>query len=57
MNTNFKKFKSIILFLGKNRKDTLLEGLRKWQFEYKEKMSLTNKESSVVKIYNLEKKA
>jgi|TARA_B100000953_G_scaffold277174_1_gene251820 16S rRNA (guanine527-N7)-methyltransferase len=57
VNTNFKKFKSIILFLGKNRKDTLLEGLRKWQFEYKEKMSLTNKESSVVKIYNLEKKA
>ena len=57
VNTNFKKFKSIILFLGKNRKDTLLEGLRKWQFEYKEKKSLTNKESSVVKIYNLEKKA
>ena len=56
VNTNFKKFKSIILFLGKNRKDTLLEGLRKWQFEYKEKISLTNKESSVVKIYNLEKK-
>ena len=56
VNSNFKKFKSIILFLGKNRKNILSEGLSKWQFEYKEKISLTSKESSVIKIYNLKKK-
>ena len=56
VNNNFNNFKSIILFLGKNGKEMLLEGLRKWEFEFKEKMSLTNKESSIIKIYNLKKR-
>jgi len=56
VNNNFNNFKSVILFLGKNGKEMLLEGLRKWQFEYKEKISLTNKESSIIKIYNLKKR-
>ena len=56
VNNNFNNFKSIILFLGKNGKEMLLESLRKWQFEYKEKMSLTSKQSSIIKIYNLKKK-
>ena len=56
VNANFKNFKSLILFLGKNKKEMLLEGLRNWQFEYKVKISLTSKESSIIKIYNLKKK-
>ena len=56
VNNNFNNFKSVILFLGKNGKKMLLEGLRKWQFEYKEKISLTNKESSIIKISNLKKR-
>ena len=56
VNNNFNNFKSVILFLGKNGKKMLLEGLRKWQFEYKEKISLTNKESSIIKICNLKKR-
>ena len=56
VNNNFNNFKSIILFLGKNGKEMLLESLRKWQFEYKEKMSLTSKQSSIIKIYNLKKR-
>ena len=56
VNNNFNNFKSVILFLGKNGKEMLLEGLRKWQFEYKEKISLTNKQSSIIKIYNLKKR-
>jgi len=56
VNNNFNNFKSLILFLGKNGKEILLEALRKWQFEYKEKISLTNKESSIIKIYNLKKR-
>ena len=56
MNSNFTKFKSIILFLGKNGKEMLDDVLSKWQFEYKEKKSLTSEDSSLIKISNLKKK-
>ena len=55
-NNNFDKFKNIIFFLGKNGKETLSESLSKWQFEYKEKKSLTNEDSYLIKISNLKKK-
>ena len=53
---NFKKFKYIILFLGKSGREVLKEAAKKWNFDYEEKKSLTNKDSSVVKISNLKKK-
>ena len=53
---NFKNFKFIILFLGKSGKKILREALKYWEFDYKEKKSLTNDESIVIKIYNLKKK-
>ena len=56
VNSNFTKFKSIILFLGKNGKEMLDDALRKWQFDYKEKKSLTSDNSSLIKISNLKKK-
>ena len=56
VNLNFEKFKNIILFLGKNGKEILSDALSKWQFEYKEKKSLTSKESFLIKISNLKKK-
>ena len=52
---NFKKFKYIILFLGKNGKKNLKETSNKWQFDYEEKKSLTSDESLVVKVSNLKK--
>jgi len=52
---NFLKFKNIILFLGKNGKNILKESFNKWQFEYKEKKSLTNEDSILIKISNLKK--
>ncbi len=55
-NKNFSKFKNIILFLGKNGKELLKESLCKWDFEYKEKKSLTNEDSFLIKIERLEKK-
>ena len=54
-NTNFKKFKNIILFLGRNGKNLLKESMNKWEFEHTEKKSLTNEDSFLVKIYNLKK--
>ena len=52
---NFKKFESIIIFLGKTGKEKLSEALMKWQFEYKEKKSITNENSFIIKIKNLKK--
>ena len=53
---NFKKFKYIILFLGKSGKKILKEATNKWKFDYEERKSLTNKDSLVIKISNLKKK-
>ena len=53
---NFKKFKYIILFLGKSGKKILKESSKKWKFDYEEKKSLTSDKSLVVKISNLKKK-
>jgi len=53
---NFKKFKYIILFLGKNGKEILKEATNKWKFDYEERKSLTNEDSLVIKISNLKKK-
>ena len=52
---NFNKFESIIIFLGKKGKEILSDALMKWQFEYKEKKSLTSKDSILIKISNLKK--
>ena len=53
---NFNTFKNIILFLGKNGKEILKDALKKWEFEYTEKKSLTSEDSILIKISNLKKK-
>ena len=55
-SNNFKKFKYIILFLGKSGKEILKDASKRWKFDYEEKKSLTNDESLIVKISNLQKK-
>ncbi len=55
-STNFKNFKYIILFLGKSGKETLKKTLQNWKFDYEEKKSLTNEQSLLIKISNLQKK-
>ena len=56
VNSNFEKFKNIILFLGINGKDFLRQVLREWKFEYNEKKSLTSKDSILLNITSLEKR-
>ncbi len=55
VHSNFKYFKEVILFLGKNGKILLQEALREWKFEFDEKKSITNLNSTILKIKNLEK--
>ena len=52
---NFKKFKNVVLFLGKNGKDLLEQALKEWEFEYIKKNSLTNPDSFLIKIKNIKK--
>ena len=56
IEANFKSFKEIILFLGKNGKKSLDDTLTKWQFDYKERKSVTSDDSIILKIDNLKKK-
>ena len=53
---NFKKFKSVVFFLGKNKKNIFKKALSNWNFDYREKKSLTSSESKIIKICNLKKK-
>ena len=53
---NFKKFKSVIIFLGKNKRDILKDALINWSFDYKEKKSITSSDSKIINISNLKKK-
>tara|TARA_B100000131_G_scaffold253801_1_gene247924 strand:+ start:256 stop:897 length:642 start_codon:yes stop_codon:yes gene_type:complete len=52
---NFKKYKNVVLFLGKNGKDLLEQALKEWEFEYIKKNSLTNPDSFLIKIKNIKK--
>ncbi len=56
VHNNFKYFKEVILFLGKNGKEILEEVSTEWKFEYEQKKSITNPDSNILKIKNLEKK-
>ena len=52
---NFKNFKNIILFLGKNGKQTLLDASKVWEFEYKERKSVTSDDSLILNIKKIRK--
>ena len=56
VNENFKRFKNIIFFMGKNGKKVLNETLQHWDLDYEEKKSLTSKDSFLLNIKNMEKK-
>ena len=53
---NFNNYKNLIMFMGKTGKQTLNEGIKKWDFEYKEKKSLTSENSFLLNIRNIKKK-
>ena len=52
---NFSNYKNLILFMGKNGKQMLKHTLKEWDFEYKEKKSLTSKDSFLLNIKNIKK--
>ncbi len=53
---NFKKFKYIIMYLGKSGKKILENASSEWEFDMEKMKSQTREESLVIKISNLNKK-
>ena len=56
INKNFKTYKNLILFMGKNGKEVLKKTLTEWDLEYTKKKSLTNEDSFLLNIKNMKKK-
>jgi 16S rRNA (guanine527-N7)-methyltransferase len=56
VNQNFRKYKNIILFMGKTGRNILNDTLKEWDLEYEEKKSLTNVDSFILNIKKIKKK-
>ena len=53
---NFSNYKNLILFMGKNGKKILEETLRKWDFDFEKKKSITSEDSFLLNIKNIKKR-
>jgi len=56
VNQNFKKYKNIILFMGRTGRKILNDTLKEWDLDYEEKKSLTNNDSFILNIKKIKKK-
>ena len=56
IDKNFQKYSNLIIFMGKNGKEVLKNTFKEWDFEYKEKESLTSNDSFILSIKNIKKK-
>ena len=53
---NFRSYKNLIVFMGKNGKKILEESLKIWDFDFEKKKSTTSKDSFLLNIKNIKKK-
>ena len=51
-----ENWKKIFIFLGKNTKYELLQAFKSWDIEYKQRVSVTSGDSTVIEINKLKKK-
>ena len=56
IHSKAKNWRKILIFLGKTGKDELLQASKNWDIKYKEKVSVTSKDSVLIEINNLERK-
>ena len=56
VNQNFRKYKNIILFMGRSGRKILNDTLKEWDLDYEEKKSLTSDESFILNIKKIKKK-
>ena len=55
LNTNFKNFRNLIIFMGKTGDEILTETLKKWKLDYETKKSITSNDSFILNIKGVEK--
>jgi 16S rRNA (guanine527-N7)-methyltransferase len=53
---NFKRYQNLVLFMGKSGKEVLEKTLKDWELNFEIKKSITNKDSFLLNIKNIEKK-
>ena len=53
---NFKNYKNLVLFMGKNGEKILEETLKSWAFDFEKKKSITSEDSFLLNIKNIKKK-
>ena len=56
MHNKAKNLKKAFIFLGKTGKDELLQASKNWDIKYKQRMSVTNSDSLILEIRELNKK-
>jgi len=56
VNENYNKYKNLVLFMGNSGKRILNDSFVKWNFNYEDKKSFTNKGSFLLNIKNIKKK-
>jgi 16S rRNA (guanine527-N7)-methyltransferase len=56
VNKNFKNYKNLILFMGRDGEKVLQETLNHWDFDFEKKKSITSKDSFLLNIKNIKKK-
>ena len=56
VSQNFRRYKNIILFMGRTGKKTLNDTLKGWDLDYEVKKSLTNDDSFILNIKKIKKK-
>ena len=56
MHNKAENLKKIIIFLGKNGQDGLLQASKNWDIKYKQRMSVTSSDSFIIEVNKLIKK-
>jgi len=56
VHENFKNYKNLVLFMGKNGKKLINDTMKYWDFKFEEKKSVTSENSFLINIKNIKKK-
>ena len=56
VHKNFKRYKNLVLFMGKSGRKILNNSLKNWNLDYEEKKSLTSENSFLLSIKKMERK-
>ena len=55
MHNKAEKWKKILIFLGKTGQRELLQASKNWDIKYKQRVSITSKDSAIIEIIKLNK--